>query len=296
MDKAALTAFLRDRRDSLKPGDYGFDCEPRRGRRVPGLSQEQVASLLGRPLLAYQRLESGNYPNPPVDLLEAVARLYGLSEEQWKALNYFARGAEPPSPLHAHSSLELPGGWQDAVECYTSMAYLTDHRWNVLVSNKAWSAMFPRRQTPANTMRWMLCEPEARTVLTDWDTAWAPRVAPQLRAARAALPYDDVLADLEDEVLSDPDAGPIYEAVGDVQVHPDGAERPLWHAEQGPGWVSLYAAAPMSAPHARLMMMTFHPGDKPRNFHRPPLRAPDPERERTPPHVPGVPGSYRTHQ
>ena len=296
MDTDALQKLLIARRKEIDPAKHGLHRGLRTGRRAggKGLTQADIDFILNLGSGVYGRLESGNYPNPSVRLLEDVARFFDLNEEEWDALNIFARGTKAHQ-LHATSSLTLPGGWQDAVDCYNAMAYLTDHRWNVLAGNQHWADLFPRREIPANTMRWMLTCPEARTVLIDWDTAWAPRVCPQLRAARAALPHDDGLADLEAEVLDDPDAGPIYETVGDITIHPDGAERPIRHAEQGAGWVSMYAAAPLSAPYARLMVMTFHAGDKPQNTDRPPLRAPDTVRdlERIPPKVPGIPGRHR---
>lgn len=295
MDKRALKALLADRRAKMDPLKYKVPVPTGRGRRAAGLRQSDIDRILNRSIGTYQRLESGAQHNPPVDYLAEIARLFDLTEEEWTSLNRYARGAEPPHSIDGRSSLEVPAVWEDAVHGINHMAYVTNHRWDVLAYNPPFAAMFPRGQVPDNVMRWMLTDPEARTVLTDWHTQWAPRVAPQLRATRAALPFDDELAELEQDVRNDPDAGPVYEAVGDTSIHPDGSERPLNHAEHGHGWVTLCASTLMSAPHARLMIMLFHTHPTPHTDKRPPLRAPDPDPRPSLAHIPGFPIAPAPH-
>ncbi|WP_443074877.1 helix-turn-helix domain-containing protein [Streptomyces sp. NBC_01431] len=66
------------------------------GRRAPGLTQSQIERLLNRPDGVYQRLEPGRYPNPPADLLQDVARLFGMNKHEWDALWRYARHGSPP--------------------------------------------------------------------------------------------------------------------------------------------------------------------------------------------------------
>lgn len=298
MDPEALKTLLTKYRSAMK----GVHCPKGPGRRPPGggLRQADVDTLLGRPRNTYHRLESGNYPSPPIDLLADIARLYRMTNDDWTLLNLYARGAQPPWPIDTETGLEIPAGWDTVVNSVNSMAYITDHRWNVLAHNAQWAAMFPGRP-PANTLLWMMCDPTARHILTGWDEYWAPAVASQLRAARAALPYDDGLAELEHAVYSTPDAARIYDTIGDLLINPDGARRPMTHAALGRGWVDLYAAVIGSAPlGARLMVVRFHAGEQPPPCDGPPLRAPDPalDRERQPPMTVGVPGRGRrtSHQ
>ena len=119
--------------------------------------------------------------------------------------------------------------------------------------------MFPNGDVPANTMRWMLLDACGRETLMDWHTAWAPMVLPQLRAALAARPDDEILRQIEKEVLADPETAALYDA-GASHPHPDGDERPLLHALEGPGWVTMCAAQPMTAPGSRLMILVFQSG------------------------------------
>ncbi|GAA4889753.1 helix-turn-helix domain-containing protein [Streptomyces coeruleoprunus] len=272
MDKVALRFLLRERRALITPESHGLSRPTRQGRRAPGLSQAQIDQLLHRAPDTYGRLESGRYPNPPVDLLQDVARLLGMNEQEWIALWRYALGQDPPHPLNSASGEEVPGVWQEALAGISHMAYVNDRSWNLLAHNVHFAAMFPGRRVPTNTMRWMAVEPEARKVLCNWETAWAPLVLPQLRAALAADPDDQTLAQIEKEVLADPVASRVYESAS-AYIHPDGDERPLNHAELGPGWVTMCAAEPMAAPGARMIILVFHPGEHRRHARIRPLRA-----------------------
>lgn len=273
MNKKALKALLRERRALADPSDYGMTRPTGQGRRAPGLSQHQVDQLVGRTLGTYHRLESGTYTNPPADLLRDIARLFALNEQEWVSLCRYARREDPPGPLYPTSGHAVPGVWQEAVDGITHMAYVTDASWDLLAHNTAFAALFPDGQLPRNTMRWMLLDPEARRILTDWPNAWAPLVMPQLQAALAARPEDETLQQIEKEVLADTVAGPLYEASSRGSIHPDGDERPLEHAVDGPGWVTMCAAQPMTAPGARLIVLVFHAGTRRAHARTPMLRA-----------------------
>lgn len=272
MNKTALRALLRERRALIAPESHGFSRPTGQGRRARGLSQHQVDQLLHRAIGTYHRLESGSYPNPPASLLREVARLFGLNEQEWVSLCRYATLQEPPGPLHQSSGKEVPGVWQEAVDGIRHMAYITDASWDMLAYNEALTGMFPGRNVPSNIMRWMVLDPTGRRNLMDWHTAWAPMVLPQLRAALASRPDDNTLRQIEKEVLADPATAAPYDA-GNPYPHPDGDERPLLHAELGPGWVTMCAAQPLTAPGARLMILVFHPGARRAHTRAPMLRA-----------------------
>ncbi len=273
LDKEALQALLRERRGRIAPEDHGLLRPSRQGRRAPGLTQSQIDQLLHRTHGTFNRLETGAYPHPPEDLLRDVARLLAFTEHEWTSLWLYAVRRDPPYPLHQRSGTEVPRAWQDVVEGQSHMAYINDQSWRVLAHNQAFTEMFPRREVPENTMRWMTLHPEARTILTGWQEHWVPMILPQMRAAMAALPHDETLAELEADILADPVVGPLYEAGGRAYVHPDGDERPLLHPVRGPGWVSLCSAEPLASPRARLMVLVFRPGDRSGPTRRPMLRA-----------------------
>jgi hypothetical protein len=258
-DKPALKKLLKDARARIPPETHGFTRPTRQGRRAPGLTQHQVDQLLNRATDTYHRLETGAYANPPTDLLRDVATLFCFTEQEWVALCRYARGEDPPGPLYDTSGDRVPGAWQDAVDGITHMAYVTDASWNVLACNSRFHTLFDGGRAPANTMRWMLLD--GRPQLTDWATAWAPFVLPQLRGALATRPDDTTLRGIEHDVLADPVARPLYEA-GGASIHPDGDERPIRHATEGDGWVTMCVAQPMAAPGSRFMILIFRPGPR----------------------------------
>ncbi|MFE6766796.1 helix-turn-helix transcriptional regulator [Streptomyces sp. NPDC057689] len=273
-DKAALRTLLSARRALIDPAGHGFHRASRRGRRAPGLSQHQVDQLLHRTPGTYRRLESGAWPRPDIGFLRDVATLFTFNEQEWVSLCRYAGIGDPPGPLTTRSGKEVPAVWQEAVDGMTHPAYITDASWELITYNAEFARLFPGRRVPANTMRWMLLEPEGRAMLIDWETAWAPLVVPQLRAALAGRPDDEVLRRIERDVQADPECAPIWES-GGSQIHPDGDARPVRHAIDGPGWVTMCAAQPMAAPGARLIVLVFRPGEQ-QHTHPPArvLRAP----------------------
>ncbi|MFE6099895.1 helix-turn-helix transcriptional regulator [Streptomyces laurentii] len=256
MNKPALKALLMERRALIEPEQYGLARPTGQGRRAQGLSQQQVDELTARALHTYGRLETGRYPHPPVDYLRQVARLFRLNEQEWTSLCRYAGIGDPPAPLSTVSGLEVPGVWQEVVDGIAHMAYLTDASWNLLAFNEPLAAFFAGRRIPGNMMRWILLDPDGRETLLDWDTAWAPAVLPQLRAALAVRPDDETLLRIAREAARDPDLRPLWEA-GGAAVHPDGDERPVRHPRHGPGYFTICAAQPMTAPGSRLVILIF---------------------------------------
>lgn len=255
MHKESLRQFLRERRAHIQPEMVGLPAPTGTGRRSPGLSQQHIDTVLGWGVNTYHLLEVGKTPNVKPEYLRSLARLLRLSEHEWVLLNRYALEQEPPAPLHPESGYCIADAWQTAVDGITHMSYVGDAAWNVVAYNQRWLSMFPSGQAPENTMRWMCLSQEARTVLTDWETEWAPRILPQLSGAVAAR-RDPTLLQIEHEVRADPVAGPLY-AVRGALLHPDGDERPLLHATHGPGWVTMCSATPESSPGARLMILLF---------------------------------------
>lgn len=261
MNKKALQGLLKERRALIQPEGHGFERPTGQGRRAPGLTQYQVDQILHETPGKYRRFESGGWPRPDIDFVRRVALLFALNEQEWVSLCRYAGIGDPPGPLTPSSGKEIPGVWQEAVDGMTHMAYVTDASWQLLAYNAPFARLFPGCRVPTNTMRWMLLDRDGRNTLTDWSTAWAPLVLPQLKAALSLRPEDEILRQLEKEVLADEDTAPIWDA-GGAHIHPDGDERPLLHAMDGPGWVTMCAAQPMTAPGARLIVLVFHPGKR----------------------------------
>ncbi len=98
MDKQELGAFLRSRRERLRPGDVGLSCGSR--RRTPGLRREEVAVLAHISTEYYVRLEQGRAPRPSGEVLAAIAGALRLSDAESDHLHVLAGTAPSRTGLH----------------------------------------------------------------------------------------------------------------------------------------------------------------------------------------------------
>jgi transcriptional regulator with XRE-family HTH domain len=98
MDKSELGAFLRSRRERLRPEDVGLPSGPR--RRTPGLRREEIAVLAHISTEYYVRLEQGRAPRPSAEVLAAIAGALRLTDAESDHLHLLAGTAPAPSGLH----------------------------------------------------------------------------------------------------------------------------------------------------------------------------------------------------
>lgn len=98
MNLPELGAFLRTRRDRVRPAEVGLPQGPR--RRVPGLRREEVAQLAGLSADYYTELERGSAQNgvqPSAQTLAALARALRLNGDERDHLFHLAERPVPPS-------------------------------------------------------------------------------------------------------------------------------------------------------------------------------------------------------
>ncbi|MTD57493.1 helix-turn-helix transcriptional regulator [Amycolatopsis pithecellobii] len=98
MDRGALAAFLRRRREELRPEDVGLTAGPR--RRTAGLRREEVASLAAMSTDYYTRLEQQRGPQPSEQMLAALARALRLTTHERDYLFQVA-GRNAPTEVSA---------------------------------------------------------------------------------------------------------------------------------------------------------------------------------------------------
>ncbi|MBG6065627.1 helix-turn-helix transcriptional regulator [Micromonospora ureilytica] len=98
MDKQELGAFLRSRRERLRPQDVGLPSGPR--RRTPGLRREEVAVLAHISTEYYVRLEQGRAPRPSGDVLAGIASALRLTDAESGHLHVLAGTAPRRTGLH----------------------------------------------------------------------------------------------------------------------------------------------------------------------------------------------------
>ncbi|RSM88460.1 XRE family transcriptional regulator [Kibdelosporangium aridum] len=98
MDKQELGAFLRSRRERLRPEDVGLPSGPR--RRTPGLRREEVAVLAHISTEYYVRLEQGRAPRPSGEVLAGIAGALRLTDAESDHLHVLAGTAPSRTGLH----------------------------------------------------------------------------------------------------------------------------------------------------------------------------------------------------
>lgn len=106
MEREELAAFLRRRREELRPADVGVAEGVR--RRAPGLRREEVAQLAGMSVDYYTRLEQARGPQPSPQMLAAMARALRLTGDERDYLFRVAGHSAPDrvdAPAHVAPAL-----------------------------------------------------------------------------------------------------------------------------------------------------------------------------------------------
>lgn len=99
-DKETLGAFLRARREALRPEDVGLRRGPH--RRAGGLRREEVAELCAVSVDYVGRLERGSGPWPSNEVLTALARGLRLTSAERDHLFSLCGRAAPHGPAAEH--------------------------------------------------------------------------------------------------------------------------------------------------------------------------------------------------
>ncbi|MEW2175036.1 helix-turn-helix transcriptional regulator [Streptomyces sp. NPDC005406] len=98
MNKQELGAFLRSRRERLRPQDVGLPSGPR--RRTPGLRREEAAVLAHISTEYYVRLEQGRAPRPSGEVLAGIAGALRLTDAESDHLHVLAGTAPTRRRVH----------------------------------------------------------------------------------------------------------------------------------------------------------------------------------------------------
>jgi transcriptional regulator with XRE-family HTH domain len=192
-----LGRFLKIRRARIRPDQVGFPVGPR--RRSTGLRREEVAVLAGVSPTWYTYLEQGRKIRPSPEVLDSLATVLNLTEDERRYIHLLALGHPPANsctgPTLTDDSLawaviESIGAGPDPV--YIANQYGDLAAWNEAVTT--WFTDFRRYPRPRrNMLWWMLTAPEARDRVVDWKEDTRDVVA-RLRAAYATRPQDAAFA------------------------------------------------------------------------------------------------------
>ena len=191
MNRPELGAFLRTRRDRIRPAEVGLPQGPR--RRVPGLRREEVAQLAGLSADYYTELERGgsakNAVQPSAQTLAALARALRLNGDERDHLFHLAERPIPPS-AHGPSAHVQPAllGLLDRLS-NTPARVITDLHETLVENDLALTLLgrSPAQRGPAASLvyRWFT-DPQAREIYPAEDHPHHSRVfVADLQAAAA---------------------------------------------------------------------------------------------------------------
>ena len=208
-----LGEFLRARRARIRPADVGLPTGTGL-RRTPGLRREELAALAGVSIDYYIRLEQGRETNPSTAVLDALASVLLLDDEERTHLHALARHPARARQAADRAAQPQPGTGVEAVRpgirqlletLRPCPAYVLNQISDVLAANPEALTLFhglagwppPRR----NTARYTFLHPAARDLFADWPHS-AAATAANLRAVAAASPEAPGLAELVDELTT----------------------------------------------------------------------------------------------
>ncbi|MEX2981283.1 helix-turn-helix transcriptional regulator [Streptomyces sp. C36] len=186
-----LGEFLRTRRARVTPEQAGLPLTTGR-RRTTGLRREEVALLAGVSIEYYRRLEQGKQHRPGPAVLEAVAQVLRLDEDERRHLFELAKaprdvtepGTAPPRVLRPDVLRML-----EIVE--PCPAYVLSRANDLLAANTRGLRLLPGiEEWPGprrNTARYTFLHPAARGLYGNWEDVASATVA-HLRAAAGRYP------------------------------------------------------------------------------------------------------------
>lgn len=223
MDKQELGAFLRSRRERLRPEDVGLPSGPR--RRTPGLRREEVAVLAHISTEYYVRLEQGRAPRPSGEVLAGIGGALRLTDAESDHLHVLAGTAPTRTGLHRRdvrpSILALVERLPQTAAFVTSAVFEV-LAWNDLAAAlmEDFAALAPEDRNLARRAFLGSAHP-GTTLYGVADAAEFRRhVVMSLRPALARYPSDPAVTGLVDELLAgSPEFARLWER-HDVQAAP----------------------------------------------------------------------------
>ena len=222
MDKQELGAFLRSRRERLRPQDAGLPAGPR--RRTPGLRREEIAVLAHISTEYYVRLEQGRAPRPSAEVLAGIAGALRLTDAESAHLHVLAGTAPTRSGSHRRdvrpSILALLDRLPQTAGFVTSAAFEV-LAWNSLAAAlmEDFAQLAPEDR---NLARKAFLDPSPGTTLYGISDGaeFRHHVVMQLRTTLARYPADPVVTGLVEELRTgSPDFDRLWQR-HDVQAAP----------------------------------------------------------------------------
>jgi transcriptional regulator with XRE-family HTH domain len=169
----ALGEYLRARRELTPPENAGLRVTG--VRRTPGLRREEVATLAGISADYYLRLEQGRDRNPSPQVIDALARVFGLdaAATQYLLSLSAARATAPRRPRRE----VVPAGVRQLLDALGLPAFVESRMFDVLAANRLATALSPSIRPGANRLWSVFLDEEERDLHPDWARAAGGMVA-----------------------------------------------------------------------------------------------------------------------
>lgn len=168
VDRTALGAFLRSRRDRLTPAQAGITAFPG-PRRVPGLRKEELAVLAGVSPDYYSRLEQGRQPHVSRTVLDALSRALRLDEtEHAHLIDLAAPTATGRTASRRTPQRPDPGLLRLMTALDHLPVLLLGERHEVLASNALFAAVIRELAPGSSFARFLFLDPLARERIINW--------------------------------------------------------------------------------------------------------------------------------
>jgi transcriptional regulator with XRE-family HTH domain len=188
-----LAAFLQNRRARLQPGQFHLPAFQR--RRTRGLRREELAQLVGVGVSWYTWLEQGRDIQVSDQVLERLASVLQLNEEERRHMFLLARHSLPPLGEQRIPTITA----QIILDGFIYPARLFDERLNVVGWNESANLVFGdyanRTERERNGPWFHFMHPSARLLHVDWERE-ARRCLASLHARHDQYPDDRWLASL----------------------------------------------------------------------------------------------------
>ena len=177
-----LGEYLRARRELVDPAAAGLRVTG--ARRTPGLRREEVATLAGISADYYLRLEQGRDRNPSAQVLEALARVFGLDATATEYLLSLS-AARPAAPRRPRRET-VPPGIRQLLDVVALPAFVENRMFDVLAANRLATALSPATRPGENRLRSVFLDADEQDLHVDWAQAAGGMVA----AFRASIGTD----------------------------------------------------------------------------------------------------------
>ncbi|MER5519687.1 helix-turn-helix transcriptional regulator [Streptomyces sp. NPDC002763] len=205
--RAAVREFLTTRRARVTPTDAGLPPQGSR-RRVKGLRREEVALLAGVSPEYYVRLERGQATGPSAGVVDAVAGVLRLDDDERAHLDRLLAALTPAARKRSRGAAKdlVTSGIRVVLDSMDHLpAVVFNGRFDILAVNTLGRALLaPVYDLPGrtNSARFLfLDEPRARDLFPEWDGITADTVA-MLRIEAGRHPDDPDLTELIGELAT----------------------------------------------------------------------------------------------